>query len=241
MAIVDHDTSHAHLLDHSLRLAGHRCHRFDRGDALICALRQQSFDAFVLEWDLPDISGVELLECIRESPQSSASILFASTRDCESDVVTGFQQGADAYMVKPIRSRELIARLEAIARRRTQGARQPEVLSLGVYQIDYEERTVLRHGDAVEMAPKDFDLSVLFLRNVGRLLSRGDICGRVWGRKSAVSSRSLDTHVSRICNKLGFTPALGWRLAAVYGYGYRLERLATASRRQKPASSQSIA
>jgi DNA-binding response OmpR family regulator len=82
------------------------------------------------------------------------------------------------------------------------------------------------------LTAKDFDLSVLFLRNVGRLLSRGHIRETVWGPNAVVTSRTLDTHVSRIRNKLGLTPDNGWRLAAVYRYGYRLEQLdAAASQR----------
>jgi DNA-binding response OmpR family regulator len=84
---------------------------------------------------------------------------------------------------------------------------------------------VLRHSTQVDLTAKDFDLSVLFLRNVGRLLSRGHIRETVWGPNAVVTSRTLDTHVSRIRNKLGLTPEHGWRLGAVYRYGYRLEQL----------------
>jgi DNA-binding response OmpR family regulator len=88
---------------------------------------------------------------------------------------------------------------------------------------------VLRNGKQVDLTAKDFDLSVLFLRNVGRLLSRGHIRETVWGPNAVVTSRTLDTHVSRIRNKLGLTPEFGWRLAAVYRYGYRLEHLDAAN------------
>src|SRR5215813_2010845 len=225
VAIVEDDPSQAELLSHWLELAGHHCHHFERGEALIRALDQESFDVLVLDWNLPDISGVDVLKRIRASQQASLPILFVTARNREDDVVLALRQGADDYMVKPVRRLELIARLEAIARRGKHQTDQPEVIELDVYRVDCQTRTVTREGRPVELTAKDFDLSVLFLRNVGRLLSRGHIRETVWGPNAVVTSRTLDTHVSRIRNKLGLTPEYGWRLAAVYRYGYRLEQL----------------
>ena len=225
MAVVEDDLSQAELLSHWLELAGHRCHHYDRGEGLMRALDQESFDVLVLDWNLPDISGVDVLKRIRASQQASLPILFVTARNREDDVVMALRQGADDYMVKPVRRLELIARLEAIARRGKHHNEQPEVLELDVYRVDCQTRTVTREQRPVELTAKDFDLSVLFLRNVGRLLSRGHIRESVWGPNAVVTSRTLDTHVSRIRNKLGLTPENGWRLAAVYRYGYRLEQL----------------
>ena len=226
VAIVDHDLSHAERVDRSLRLAGHHCYHFACGETLIRPVRQHSFDAFLLEWNLPDISGVDVLKYIRANRQPAAPVLFVSAQDREADLVSAFRAGADAYIVKPVRGRELIARLEAIARRCVPGARRRDVLKLGIYEIDGQQRTLLRDGAVVEMAPKEFDLTLLLMRSVGQLLSRSDIHEQVWGRGVPMSSRSMDTYVSRVRSRVGFTPDKGWRLAAVYGYGYRLERLA---------------
>jgi two-component system, OmpR family, response regulator RegX3 len=225
VAVVEDDMSQAELLSHWLELAGHHCHHYDRGEGLLRALDQESFDVLVLDWNLPDISGVDVLKRIRASQQASLPILFVTARNREDDVVMALRQGADDYMVKPVRRLELIARLEAIARRGKHHNEQPEVLELDVYRVDCQTRTVTRQQRPVELTAKDFDLSVLFLRNVGRLLSRGHIRESVWGPNAVVTSRTLDTHVSRIRNKLGLTPENGWRLAAVYRYGYRLEQL----------------
>ncbi len=225
VAIVEDDPSQAELLTHWLELAGHHCHHFDRGERLIRALDQESFDVLVLDWNLPDISGVDVLKRIRASSQAGLPILFVTARNREDDVVLALRQGADDYMVKPVRRLELIARLEAIARRGKHRTEQPEVLELDVFRVDTQTRTVTRNEREVDLTAKDFDLSVLFLRNIGRLLSRGHIRESVWGPSAVVTSRTLDTHVSRIRNKLGLTPENGWRLAAVYRYGYRLEQL----------------
>lgn len=225
VAILEDDPSQAELLTHWLELAGHHCHHFNRGEALIRALDQESFDILVLDWNLPDISGVDVLKRIRSNPHSSLPILFVTARNREDDVVMALRQGADDYMIKPVRRLELVARLEAIARRGKHRTEQPEVLELDAFRVDTQTRTIMRDDRQVELTAKDFDLSVLFLRNVGRLLSRGHIRESVWGPQAVVTSRTLDTHVSRIRNKLGLTPENGWRLAAVYRYGYRLEQL----------------
>jgi DNA-binding response OmpR family regulator len=228
VAIVEDDPSQAELLRHWLRRGGHHGHHFDRGGAVIRALNQDSFDALVLDWNLQDISGVEVLRRIRGSGQSSLPILFASARGREEDVVSALRQGADDYMIKPLRYLQFIARLEAIARRGKHRTEQPEVLKLDVYHIDGLSRTLLRDGQPVYLTGKDFDLSVLFLRNVGQLLSRRHICERVWGRSAQIPSRTLDTHVCRVRRKLGFMPENGWHLTAKYGYGYRLQQLGPA-------------
>jgi DNA-binding response OmpR family regulator len=228
VAIVEDDPSQAELFSHWLRRGGHESHHFDRGATVTHALSQNRFDVLVLDWNLQDISGVELLKRIRGSGQSSVPILFASARGREEDVVSALRQGADDYMIKPVRCLEFIARLEAIARRGKHRTEPAEVLKLDVYHVDGLSRTLMRDGRPVDLTTKDFDLTVLFLRNVGQLLSRSHIRERVWGRSEVVSSRTLDTHVSRIRHKLGFIPENGWRLAAKYGYGYRLQQLGAA-------------
>jgi two-component system, OmpR family, response regulator RegX3 len=225
VAIADADYSQAQLLDRYLRRGGHRAQHFDRGSAMIRALNQGSFDALVLDWNLWDIGGAEVLKRIRGSEQSSIPILVAGAADREEDVVSVLRQGADDFMIKPVRCLELVARLEAIARRDARFSAQADVLAVDVYHVDARSRTLLRRGDPIELTAKDFDLAVLFLRNVGQLLSRGQICERVWGRSQV--SRTLDAHVSRIRLRLGFTPENGWILGAKYGHGYRLQKLDT--------------
>ena len=145
-----------------------------------------------------------------------------------SDVVVALRSGADDYLVKPLKRMELLARLEAVTRRDGETS-QVEQLEVHGFQVDCAARALLRDNQRLKLTAKDFDLAVLFLRHVGRLLSRGHIRQRIWGASSALSSRTLDTHVSRVRQKLGLTPAHGWRLTAVYGHGYRLERLPSAS------------
>jgi DNA-binding response OmpR family regulator len=129
-------------------------------------------------------------------------------------------------MVKPVRRLELLARLEAITRRRDSESVQPEVIELGGLRLDCQTRTASRDDRPIHMTAKDFDLSVLILSNIGRLLSRQHIHDTVWGPGTMSSPRTLDTHICRVRRKLGLTPANGWQLTAVYRHGYLLQQIA---------------
>ena len=120
---------------------------------------------------------------------------------------------------------ELLARLEAVTRRRAVVDPSSEELVIDGVRVNFAARMIMRNDILVELTAKDFDLSVLFLRHVGRLLSRRHIRESVWKSTAEINSRSLDTHVSRVRRKLNLTPENGWRLSAVYSHGYRLERL----------------
>ena len=131
VALLEDDPSQAELLSHWLASAGLSCRRYERGGSLLRALTQESFDVLVLDWGLPDIKGLDVLKHVRGVLQSSVPVIFVSARGCEVDVVTALKQGADDYMVKPVRRMELLARLEAITRRRDSKPAQVEVIDLG--------------------------------------------------------------------------------------------------------------
>jgi len=224
VALLENDRSQAELLSDWLAVAGHRCSRHTHGQTLVRALTQESFDALILDGNLPDIS-VGVLKRVRRDLQSSLPVLFVTARDGETDIVTALNQGADDCMVKPVRRMEFLARLEAITRRGIREPRLPQAFDLGSLRIDCQTRSAWLDDRPVHLTAKDFDLSVLFLQNIGRLLARGRIREAVWGPKAAISSRTLDTHVCRIRNRLRLMPHDGWRLTAVYGHGYCLRQV----------------
>jgi DNA-binding response OmpR family regulator len=225
VALLEDDPSQAELVNHWLGAAGHLCSLHERGGTLVRALRQESFDILVLDWILPDMSGVDVLKHVRGALRSPVPILLMSARAREADIVAALSAGADDYVVKPVRRQELLARLEALTRRKPESQRT-ELIELGALQIDCQTRTASRNGVSIHLTAKDLDLAVLLVLNVGRLLSRGELRETVWGRGAGVSSRTLDTHISRIRDKLGLIPSNGWRLASVYGHGYRLQAVA---------------
>jgi DNA-binding response OmpR family regulator len=145
--------------------------------------------------------------------------------------VHALTSGADDYMVKPLGKRELLARIDALARRARPSARADEgVLEYGRLSVDFRNRLVRLDGALVAMTQKDYELAVFLLRNIGRLLSRAHILEAVWGQSADINTRTVDTHVSRIRGKLQLVPENGWSLSAVYQHGYRLERVDAAAR-----------
>jgi DNA-binding response OmpR family regulator len=224
IAVLEDDRSQAYVLRHCLTVAGHNPKNFGRGTDLLAALKMERFDALLLDWNLPDISGLEVLSLVRNEFNSNIPAIVVTSRDAEEDIVQALREGADDYICKPVRPKELIARLESVVKHE-ENSDDEEILELGRLRVDVPSRRMLLNNVPVVMSLKDFDLAVYFFKNVGRVLSRRQIVGAVWGATFDLSSRTLDTHVSRVRAKLWLTEANGWHLAAVYGHGYRLERL----------------
>lgn len=233
IAILEDDRSLSELVCHWLTVAGHEPHAFASGATLLALIHNGKFDALLLDWNVPELTGIEVLKSVREHNRR-LPILFCTARGEEADVVKALGKGADAYLVKPVRRMELLERLESVVRRARRPQQSNETLEIGSIRADTGSRTVACDGRPVELTTKDFELAVFFLRNLGRLISRTDLQECVWGRSGRVTSRTLDTHVSRIRAKLGLIPKNGWRLTAVYRHGYRLE-LVEASAAHTPA------
>jgi two-component system response regulator RegX3 len=229
IAIVEDDLAQSDLVRVWLAGAGHGCHVFARGRDFMRVMARDSFDVLILDWELPDVNGDAVLAWVRANIRDPIPILFTTARDAEADIVQALKAGADDYLVKPLRKLELLARIEALGRRARPQPRASEVLRIGEFEIDLDRRRVHRHGAAVELTQKDFDLAVFLFRNIGNLVSRGHILESVWGRSSDLNTRTVDTHVSRLRAKLGLVPQNGWKLSAVYQHGYRLEQVDPAS------------
>jgi DNA-binding response OmpR family regulator len=148
-------------------------------------------------------------------------------RSSENDIIAGLEAGADDYMIKPIRSGELVARVNALLRRAYPAQTAEEHLEFGPYKFELRAGRLSFNNVHVEMTQKEFDLALLLFKNLGRPLSRAYILEAVWSRDIDVPSRTMDTHISRVRNKLALKPENGYRLAPVYSYGYRLEQAST--------------
>lgn len=225
IALLEDDVAVGLAMQQWLEAAGHIVHNFTSGKTIVREVARESFDMFLLDWHVPDLSGEEVLRWLREKQLSTAPVLFATSRDSEEDIVAALQAGADDYMVKPVRRLELLARVESLLRRTQTKQAEIEPLSIGPYRINLVDRVVSLDGEPIEMTDKEYELTVFLFRNIGRLTSRGHISESVWGRSSDVQSRTVDTHVSRVRKKLELGPARGVRLTPVYNFGYRLERV----------------
>ena len=230
IALLEDEQDQADLVSAWLNAAGHSCHVYMLGKDLVREAQRETFDLFLLDWEVPGMSGAEVLVWIRANIAEPVPVLFVTARAREEDIVHALSNGADDYMVKPLGKLELLARVDALARRaRASGQQAEDVLEYGRLSVDCRNRQAKLDGEEVAMTQKDFELTVFLLRNMGRLLSRGHILEAVWGQSAEINTRTVDTHVSRIRGKLKLTAENGWRLSAVYQHGYRLERVAAAA------------
>lgn len=225
IALLEDDIVVGTMMQRWLEAAGHTVHYFTSGKMIVREAGRESFDVFVLDWHVPDLSGEEVLCWLREKLQSTVPVLFATSRDSEADIVAVLTAGADDYMVKPVRRLELLARVESLVRRTRSAQPETEPLCIGPYAINLVDRVVTLDGATIELTDKEYELTVFLFHNIGRLLSRGHISESVWGRSAEVQSRTVDTHVSRMRKKLEIGPARGVRLMPVYNFGYRLEKV----------------
>jgi DNA-binding response OmpR family regulator len=162
---------------------------------------------------------------IREKQQMATPVLLMTSRASEDDIVDGLAAGANDYLIKPLRRVELVTRVQALLRRTYPNLHTPENLNFGPYVFETRSARLTVAGLAIELTQKEFDLGLLLFRNLGRPLSRAYILDEVWSRDADIPSRTLDTHISRVRNKLQLKPEHGFRLAPVYSYGYRLEQI----------------
>jgi len=195
IAVLEQDRPQADLICQVLSAAGHSCQSYDSAKELLGQLRKDSADMLVMDWNVPDMEGTEVLRRAKEKLASAAPTMFLVGNNAEDDIIAGVTAGADDYLVKPLR----------------RGETRPGRL--------------LKDGSVIDVTQKEFSLALLFFRNIGRPLSRAYIHESVWVRENDVPSRTMDTHVSRVRNKLHLRPENGFRLVPVYSYGYRLEKL----------------
>lgn len=223
IAMLEDDPIQAKVMEEWLASAGHVCHVFDASRKLLAALRRESFDLLMLDWQVPDLSGIEVLRRVRADLGARVPVLFVTSRDAERDIVDAFEAGADDYVVKPPRRLELVSRVHALWRRASGADAEPKRLDHPPYRLDLAERRAYLDGAPVDLTPKEFEVAWLLFRNLGRVTSRGHLLEAAWGHGTEVATRTVDSHVSRMRTKLDLQPERGLRLVSVYGYGYRLE------------------
>ena len=225
IAVLEDDGPQLEQTCSVVRSMGHDCVPFLRGQELLKVLRRDNFDMLLLDWDVPDLSGLEILKWVRETSTEHVPVLFITGHVQERDIVHALGQGADDYLTKPVRISELRARVQALLRR-AYPAQQQRVYKFGNFTFDRSEPSVSRNGERIELKHKEIELAFALFSNMGRLLSRQYLLETVWGQVAETNSRSLNTHISRVRMVLGLRPENGFRLTSVYAVGYRLEVLA---------------
>lgn len=225
IALLEDDPAQSELMRKWLAEAGHDCRHFATGQDFLRAISRDTYDLALLDWELPDMHGDQVLPALRAKLDWSLPVLCITVRDQEEDVVGALRLGADDYMSKPVSRAEMFARIDALLRRAQPARAESQLLDFSPYQIDPACKSLSCEGTQIPLAQKEFDLAMFLFLNAGRLLSRNYILESVWGTRGDLNTRTVDTHVSRIRAKLGLTPDTGWRLRAIYRHGYRLERV----------------
>jgi len=187
----------------------------------------------LLDVMLPQMTGIDVCRELRS--RSRVPIIMVTAKDAEIDAVVGLEIGADDYVTKPFRLRELIARVRAALRRgpvvEPRSAASAEVVEVGDVRLDAGRHEVFVRGELVAVPLKEFELLELLLENAGRVLTRDVLIDRVWGPNYFGDTKTLDVHVKRLRAKIEDDPSRPARLVTVRGVGYRYERAAPAGGR----------
>ena len=221
---LEDEQSQAELVKSWLLGEGFEVNHADTGQEFIRLLTDNPVDMLILDWQLPDMEGVDVLASVRNQLNSNVPVIFATQRDAEADIVKALQAGADDYLVKPLRKGELLARLDSLARR-AGVTNNDSRIELGPITLDNAAQIVTVNGEVVKLTPKDYQLACCMLRNVGKLLSRDYLLREVWGIDASLNTRTVDVHVSRIRRSLNIGPEIGYCIKTVYQHGYRLEKI----------------
>jgi len=235
IGLLEDDLSQIELISLWADEAGDNLQSYTTGKSFREAMGREEFDLLVLDWHLPDTTGIEELDWLRDERASSTPVIFITSRDSEESVVEALDHGADDYMVKPVQKSVALARIKALQRRNkiraiAEGLQsaaddKPEVEVFDPYEINESERRISMNGEAIKLTNKEFELAVYLFHNSGCLVSREYLLEFIWGTRGDLNTRTVDTHISRIRSKLGINPAVGWQLSSIYQRGYRLFRV----------------
>lgn len=224
LAVLEDDPVIRTQIDRTMKGADHHCHEFTTSRALMKALREETFDLLLLDWNVPEFDGLRLLQWTREHLRPAPPVIMVTSRTDPGDIVTALEAGADDYVMKPFEPEVLTARVNALLRRSYQPPPEPDrVETLHGATFDHSHCLVNIHDQDVELTAKEFGLALTLFRNMHRALSRTYLLEAVWGRNPDLPTRTLDVHVSRLRSRLGLRPEQGFRLAPVHSFGYRLE------------------
>lgn len=226
IAVLEDDPAQAELLQSWLEEAGCVHLLYQDGKSMLQALKNESFDLLILDWELPDTTGVNVVKHVRETINWHIPVLFTTNRDSEEDIVTALEAGADDYLIKPLRKAETFARLHALSRRlKSLEEKNTTEINYAPYTLIPAGSVVKLDGKNIQLTAKEFELTSFLFKNNGRVLSRGHILESVWGQRPDLNTRTVDTHMSLLRQKLSLRPQNGWRLSTIYRHGYRLEQI----------------
>ncbi|AFR10012.1 MULTISPECIES: response regulator transcription factor [Nocardiopsis] len=220
--VVEDEESYSDALSYMLRKEGFEVAVAPTGTVALETFDRTGADLVLLDLMLPGLSGTEVCRTLRQ--KSNVPVIMLTAKDSEIDKVVGLELGADDYVTKPFSSRELVARIRAVLRRRGEDdVVLPAALEAGPVRMDVERHVVTVRGDNVQLPLKEFELLEVLLRNAGRVLTRMQLIDRVWGADYVGDTKTLDVHVKRLRAKIEEDPSHPRYIVTVRGLGYKFE------------------
>ena len=225
IALLDDDAEQGALVCRTLQADGLLCLAYSRGQELLAQLRREPADLLIIAWQVADGSGAEVLAWVREKLAPGLPVLVLANGAHAAQIDASLAGGANDYQLTPLRLGELRTRVQVLLRRAYPPQEALPQIVFGAYAFEVAAGHLARKGVAIAVTRKEFDLALMLFQHLGQPLSRATILEVVWGHDVDIPSRTMDTHISRIRNKLALRPENGFRLAPVYSYGYCLEQL----------------
>ncbi|MCB9757660.1 MAG: response regulator transcription factor [Candidatus Omnitrophica bacterium] len=219
--IIEDDPNIAKLVKYNFEKAGYRTAVTITGEAALEFLARETVDLIILDIMLPKMDGFETCRRLKDDSRLSAiPVMMLTARGEEVDRVVGFELGADDYVVKPFSPRELVLRAKTILRRGQMKQKPMENLRSGDIEIDVPRHRVSVKGKEIVLTPMEFKLLVILLERHGRVQSREQLLNDVWNIEADITTRTVDTHIKRLRQKLG---KAGDSLSTIRGLGYRFD------------------
>jgi len=222
--VVEDEASFSDALSYLLGREGFDVSVADTGDGAIAEFDRHGADLILLDLMLPGLSGTEVCRQLRQ--RSNVPVIMLTAKDSEVDKVVGLELGADDYVTKPYSTRELVARIRAVLRRRGEDftdSMPDGILTAGPVQMDVERHIVTVNKEQVPLPLKEFELLEFLIRNSGRVLTRAQLIDRVWGSDYFGDTKTLDVHIKRLRAKIEVDPANPVFIQTVRGLGYKFE------------------
>ena len=219
IAIIEDDQDICEILEYNLQQEGYDVTSYIDGEKGLEAVTKDPPDLLLLDLMLPGRNGLEITRIIRKDEQIfNLPIILVTARSDEMDVLQGLEQGADGYITKPFRPKEVVARVKALLRRQIQ--EQDQIYVYGDLTVNFSSHQVTANGQIFEFTPKEFLLLKVMIRAKGRVLSRDRLLDQVWGFNYYGDPRTVDVHIRRLRQKLG-----NWSdfIETVKGFGYRIK------------------
>ena len=223
--IVDDEADIREILTCNMEAAGYEVEEASSAEEALQKL-DNTYSLILLDIMMEGMSGYRMADIIRKERKSDIPIIFLTAKDQENDLLTGFARGGDDYITKPFSLQEVLARIKAVLRRRTQREQtdavssSSDIITIGGITIDRTRKIVVVGGEDLKLSPKEFGILVTLCTHSGRVFSREEILDAVWHGESFVLSRTVDVHITRIRKKLG---EQGNHITNRQGYGYCFE------------------